>query len=278
MRRGATGRARRSAWRWPGAASERPRRRGTRSAREARDALARSPAALVLAPFGAVAFTLVVSALLVLWAGAPVRPHLRAAVRRAASARCFAWSETLTRATPLILTGLAAAVAFQRAPLQHRRRGPALRRRARGGRGRRAARRQRLRAPPWLLFPLMMARRGARRRAAAARPGAAEARARRRRGRDDAAAQLHRAAVRRRAARRPDEGPDRDGLAAERGAAGRARARQADRAARACTPACSGRVALAVAAVGAAQVHGARLRHPRASAPTRAPPPSPACR
>ena len=32
----------------------------------------RSPAALVLAPTGAVAVTLVVSALLVLWAGAPV--------------------------------------------------------------------------------------------------------------------------------------------------------------------------------------------------------------
>ena len=32
---------------------------------------------------------------------------------KAASARRFAWSETLTRATPLILTGLSAAVAFR---------------------------------------------------------------------------------------------------------------------------------------------------------------------
>ena len=32
---------------------------------------------------------------------------------KAASARTFAWSETLTRATPLILTGLSAAVAFR---------------------------------------------------------------------------------------------------------------------------------------------------------------------
>ncbi len=32
---------------------------------------------------------------------------------KAASARVFAWSETLTRATPLMLTGLAVAVAFR---------------------------------------------------------------------------------------------------------------------------------------------------------------------
>ena len=48
-------------------------------------------------------------------------------------------TETLTRATPLILTGLAAAIAFRAALLQHRRRRPALRRRAGRGGGRRPA-------------------------------------------------------------------------------------------------------------------------------------------
>ena len=71
-----------------------------------------SPAALVLAPMGAVAFTLVVSSLLVLWAGAPVGPTW-AAVVRGGFGSVFALSETLTRAIPLILTGLAAAVAFR---------------------------------------------------------------------------------------------------------------------------------------------------------------------
>jgi ABC-type uncharacterized transport system permease subunit len=39
-------------------------------------------------------------------------PGLRAAAQGRFGSR-FAWSETLTRATPLILTGLAAAVAFR---------------------------------------------------------------------------------------------------------------------------------------------------------------------
>lgn len=73
---------------------------------------AASHLALVLAPVGAVAFTLLVSTLLVLWAGAPVAPTW-AAVLRGGFGSTFAWSETLTRATPLILTGLAAAVAFR---------------------------------------------------------------------------------------------------------------------------------------------------------------------
>ena len=68
--------------------------------------------ALALAPIGAVAFTLVVSSLLVLWAGAPVAPTWAALVRGGFGS-VFAWTETLTRATPLILTGLAAAVAFK---------------------------------------------------------------------------------------------------------------------------------------------------------------------
>jgi ABC-type uncharacterized transport system permease subunit len=73
---------------------------------------AASPLALTLAPLAAVAFTLAVSSLLVLWAGAPVAPTW-AALLRGGFGSVFAWSETLTRATPLILTGLAAAVAFR---------------------------------------------------------------------------------------------------------------------------------------------------------------------
>ncbi|RYZ03181.1 MAG: ABC transporter permease, partial [Comamonadaceae bacterium] len=71
-----------------------------------------SPLAIALAPVGAVAFTLLVSSLLVLWAGAPLAPTWAALVKGGFGS-LFAWSETLTRATPLILTGLAAAVAFK---------------------------------------------------------------------------------------------------------------------------------------------------------------------
>ena len=71
-----------------------------------------SRAALVLAPIGAVAFTMLVSALLVLWAGAPVgRTYVL--LLQGGFGSVFAWSETLTRAVPLILTGLAATVAFK---------------------------------------------------------------------------------------------------------------------------------------------------------------------
>ena len=68
--------------------------------------------ALVLAPLGAVAFTLMVSALLVLWAGAPVA-QTYALLAQGAFGSVFAVSETLTRAIPLMLTGLAATVAFK---------------------------------------------------------------------------------------------------------------------------------------------------------------------
>ncbi|MGA0572683.1 ABC transporter permease [Variovorax sp. VNK109] len=71
-----------------------------------------SPAALVLAPLGAVVFTLIVSSLLVLWAGAPVA-QTYGLLLKGAFGSVFAWSETLTRAIPLILTGLAATVAFK---------------------------------------------------------------------------------------------------------------------------------------------------------------------
>ena len=77
---------------------------------EARGELA--PGALVVAPFAAIAFTLAVTALLVAWAGAPVG-RTYALIFEGGFGTRFAWSETLTRATPLILTGLAAAVAFR---------------------------------------------------------------------------------------------------------------------------------------------------------------------
>lgn len=68
--------------------------------------------ALVLAPIGAIAFTLLVSALLVLWAGAPLG-QTYALLFKGGFGSVFALSETLTRAVPLILTGLAATVAFK---------------------------------------------------------------------------------------------------------------------------------------------------------------------
>jgi simple sugar transport system permease protein len=71
-----------------------------------------SPAALLLAPLGAIAFTLAVSSLLVLWAGAPVAQTF-GLLFKGAFGSVFALSETLTRAVPLMLTGLAATVAFK---------------------------------------------------------------------------------------------------------------------------------------------------------------------
>jgi general nucleoside transport system permease protein len=71
-----------------------------------------SPLVLVLAPVGAIACTLLVSALLVLWAGAPVG-RTYALLLQGGFGSVFALSETLTRAIPLVLTGLAATVAFK---------------------------------------------------------------------------------------------------------------------------------------------------------------------
>ena len=77
---------------------------------EARGAL--SPAMAIVAPFAAVVVTLAVAALFVAWAGAPVG-RTYALIFEGGFGSRFAWSETLTRATPLILTGLAVAVAFR---------------------------------------------------------------------------------------------------------------------------------------------------------------------
>jgi len=71
-----------------------------------------STSALVLAPIGAIVFTLLVSALLVLWAGAAVT-ETYALLLKGGFGSVFALSETLTRAVPLILTGLAITVAFK---------------------------------------------------------------------------------------------------------------------------------------------------------------------
>lgn len=68
--------------------------------------------AWILAPICALAFTLLVSALLVAWAGAPIG-QTYVLLFEGAFGSVFALSETLTRATPLIFTGLAAAVAFR---------------------------------------------------------------------------------------------------------------------------------------------------------------------
>ena len=64
------------------------------------------------APGAAVVFTLLITSALVAWAGAPVG-HAYALLLDGGFGSRFAWSETLTRATPLILTGLAAAIAFK---------------------------------------------------------------------------------------------------------------------------------------------------------------------
>lgn len=71
-----------------------------------------SAAALALASLAAVAMTLLVGTVLVLWAGAPVAATY-AALFAGGFGSVFAWTETLTRAVPLMFTGLAAAVAFR---------------------------------------------------------------------------------------------------------------------------------------------------------------------
>ncbi len=64
------------------------------------------------APVAAVLLSFLLCSLLILWAGAPVLASY-AALIKGAFGSVFAISETLTRASPLIFTGLAAAVAFR---------------------------------------------------------------------------------------------------------------------------------------------------------------------
>ncbi len=74
--------------------------------------LAPSPAAMILAPISALAFTLLIGSLLVWWAGASVG-QTYGLLFQGAFGSVFALSETLTRAIPLTLTGLAATIAFR---------------------------------------------------------------------------------------------------------------------------------------------------------------------
>ena len=115
-----------------------------------------SPAALLLAPLAALVFTLIVSAALVAWAGAPVG-RTYALMLQGGFGSLFAWSETLTRAVPLILTGLAATMAFKARLYNIGAEGQlyagALAAVAVGGAPAGTA----LATPVWLLFPLMLA-------------------------------------------------------------------------------------------------------------------------
>ena len=115
-----------------------------------------TPRALLLgAPVAAVIVTLAITSLLVAWAGAPVTQAYALLLEGGFGSR-FAWTETLTRATPLILTGLAAALAFRARLFNIGGEGQlyagALAAVAvgglHGGTG--------FEASPWLLFPLMM--------------------------------------------------------------------------------------------------------------------------
>ena len=111
---------------------------------------------LLAAPLAAVLVTLLISSLLVAWAGAPVGRAYALLLEGCFGSR-FAWTETLTRATPLILTGLAAAVAFKARLYNIGGEGQlyagAIAAVAVGGLHGGSG----FAASPWLLFPLMMA-------------------------------------------------------------------------------------------------------------------------
>ena len=115
-----------------------------------------SRTALLLAPVAAIAATLLVASLLVAWAGAPVARAYALLLEGGFGSR-FAITETLTRATPLILTGLAAAVAFRARLFNIGAEGQlylgALAAVAVGGLHGGSG----FAAPAWLLFPAMMA-------------------------------------------------------------------------------------------------------------------------
>jgi simple sugar transport system permease protein len=111
-------------------------------------------AALLAAPLAAVAFTLLISGAGGL--GRCAGGHHLGPAAEGGFGSLFAWSETLTRAVPLILTGLAAAVAFRPGCSTSAPKASSTRR-AGGGGGGRPARRHRPRAAHLVLFPLMMA-------------------------------------------------------------------------------------------------------------------------
>ncbi len=106
----------------------------------------------IAAPFAAIVFTLLVCSLLVAWAGVPVGSAYLLLLDGGFGSG-FALSETFTRATPLMLTGLAVAVAFRAKLYNIGAEGQlyvgALAAVAVGGAG--------LPLPPALVFPLMAA-------------------------------------------------------------------------------------------------------------------------
>ena len=108
------------------------------------------------APVLAIVCTLAVSSLLVAWAGAPVGRAWAMLIEGGFGSR-FALTETLTRATPLILTGLAVALAFRARLFNIGAEGQlyagALAAVAVGGLHGGSG----FGLPPWLLFPLMIA-------------------------------------------------------------------------------------------------------------------------
>lgn len=114
-----------------------------------------SALAWVIAPLVAVMVTLIISSLLVAWAGAPVG-RTWGLLLQGAFGSVFAWSETLTRAIPLMLTGLAVTVAFKARLFNIGAEGQlyagALAAVAVGG----MQGAEGLPVPVWLLFPLMM--------------------------------------------------------------------------------------------------------------------------
>lgn len=67
---------------------------------------------LLLSPLIALGLTMLVCSLLVLWAGAPIGRAYTLMIEGSLGSR-FALAETLTRSIPLMLTGLACAVAFR---------------------------------------------------------------------------------------------------------------------------------------------------------------------
>jgi ABC-type uncharacterized transport system permease subunit len=114
-----------------------------------------SALAYALAAVGAVAFTLLISAALVLWAGAAVT-QTYGAILMGGFGSLFALSETLMRAVPLMFTGLAAAVAFKarlfNIGAEGQLYGGAMAAVAVGG----VAAGGELFAPTWVVFPLML--------------------------------------------------------------------------------------------------------------------------
>src|SRR5436189_10842 len=100
--RRANGHARRWGWRWAGRREQQvPRRCAPRDDMMRLEARAElSHARLVASPFVAIVATLAITALFVGWAGAPIG-RTYAAIFEGGFGSRFAWSETLTRATPL---------------------------------------------------------------------------------------------------------------------------------------------------------------------------------